>query len=255
MLFRSAYESDIAFRPELWAECARVAKPNAAVVSFAGSPTYHRIASAIEAGGWRVRQMWGWVFRNGFITSAWPKEGFDRLAPAFDPICFATRGKLLLNVHREPGKAWVRKRNKDERCSWSERAGERACIGEGRWPRSIISDGEDEEFRYFALSPNSPSLRSEKVAHPNQKPLALMRWLLNKLPANSIILDPFAGSGSTLVAAIAEGMSGIGIERDPEYHDIAQRRIADARRPCVAVGKTVKPSPGQLSLFPSEDVA
>ena len=55
-----------------------------------------------------------------------------------------------------------------------------------------------------------------------------MRWLASKMPANSIILDPFAGSGSTLVAAIAEGMNAIGVERDPEYHAIAQRRINEA---------------------------
>ena len=224
-----AYESDIAFRPELWAECARVAKPNAAVVSFAGSPTYHRIATAIESGGWKVRQMWGWVYRDGLITSAYPREGFDRLAPAMDPICYATRGKVLLRIERE-GPAWA----KTDKSGWSTtrrdysgRSGKMLSLDEkGHWPRAIASDGEPP-FEYFAM-PRTGRKPDGRTGHPNQKPLALMRWLLNKLPANSIILDPFAGSGSTLVAAIAEGMSGIGIERDPEYHAIAQRRINEA---------------------------
>lgn len=63
----------VSLRPEVWAACYSACGPNAALVAFAGSPTYHRIASAIEAGGWKVRQMWGWVYRDGMISSAYPK--------------------------------------------------------------------------------------------------------------------------------------------------------------------------------------
>ena len=220
-----AYESDIAFRPELWAECARVAKPNAAIVSFAGSPTYHRIASAIEAGGWKVRQMWGWVYRDGLITSAWPKEGFDRLAPAIDPICYATRGKMLLRLAREGDNEWHRNPASRGVMNYSARASSHGRDrAKGHWPRTLVAADGHGHFEFFALSRTAAG-RDENVGHPNQKPLALMRWLVGKLPPGSVVLDPFAGSGSTLVAAISEGMNAIGIERDPEYHAIAQRRI------------------------------
>lgn len=43
-------------------------------------------------------------------------------------------------------------------------------------------------------------------------------------PPGGIVLDPFAGSGSTLVAAVSEGMRFIGIEREAEYHRIAVTR-------------------------------
>ena len=110
--------------------------------------------------------------------------------------------------------------------------------------------------RFFYCAKASKADRGPDNTHPTVKNTTLMRWLCRLIAQpGDTMLDPFAGSGSTLVAAIAEGMNAVGIERDPEYHAIAQRRIADARRPCVAVGKTVKPSPGQLSLFPSEDVA
>ena len=221
-----AYESDIAFQPELWAECARVARPNAAVISFAGSPTYHRIATAIEAGGWRVRQMWGWVYRDGLITSAYPRDGFDRLAPAMDPICYATRGKVLLRLKRE-GKPWHINTPRSKASPMLDRfRSPETQAASGRWPKSIVSDAV-VPFAYF-LGSRTASRRGDRTSHPNQKPLALMRWLASKMPANSIILDPFAGSGSTLVAAIAEGMNAIGVERDPEYHAIAQRRINEA---------------------------
>ena len=65
--------------------------------------------------------------------------------------------------------------------------------------------------------------------HPTVKPLALMRWLV-KLVAypGDLVLDPFAGSGSTGVACAMEGREFIGIEREAEYLEIAKRRIEAA---------------------------
>jgi DNA modification methylase len=63
-----------------------------------------------------------------------------------------------------------------------------------------------------------------------------MRWLCRlACPPGGTILDPFAGSGSTLKAAISEGFSCIGIEAEAEYVAIAQRRIAaeQARHPLL----------------------
>lgn len=65
--------------------------------------------------------------------------------------------------------------------------------------------------------------------HPTQKPICLMRWLVrNYTQPGDTILDPFMGSGPTIVAAILEGRNAIGIELDPGYFAIAQRRCADA---------------------------
>jgi DNA modification methylase len=63
--------------------------------------------------------------------------------------------------------------------------------------------------------------------HPTVKPIDLMRWLVRLVtPPGGVVLDPFAGSGSTGCAAVQEGMHFIGIEMDPEYAEIARRRIA-----------------------------
>ena len=67
--------------------------------------------------------------------------------------------------------------------------------------------------------------------HPTVKPLALMRWLVRLVtPPGGTVLDPFLGSGSTLKAAVCEGMGGIGIEIDPGYFEIARRRIEEELR-------------------------
>lgn len=57
-----------------------------------------------------------------------------------------------------------------------------------------------------------------------------MRWCLGFLPDAQTILDPFMGSGTTLVACVKEGRHGIGIEIDEGYFEIACRRVAEAYR-------------------------
>ena len=64
--------------------------------------------------------------------------------------------------------------------------------------------------------------------HPTQKPVALMQWCLGFLPDAQTILDPFMGSGTTLVACAKLGRKGIGIELDPDYFEIACKRVREA---------------------------
>ena len=62
-----------------------------------------------------------------------------------------------------------------------------------------------------------------------------MRYLCRLItPPGGTILDPFMGSGSTGVAALAEGFDFIGIERDPEYYNIAKARILAAKRTALS---------------------
>jgi len=62
--------------------------------------------------------------------------------------------------------------------------------------------------------------------HPTVKPIALMEYLIKMVtPKGGIVLDPFAGSGSTLVAAKQNGFKYIGIELTPEYIPIIKARL------------------------------
>lgn len=87
-------------------------------------------------------------------------------------------------------------------------------------------------FRYEAKAPTSERPRVGGIAHPTVKPLDLMRWLVRLVtPPGGVVLDPFAGSGTTLEAAIVEGFRCIGIEREADYLPLIDQRVARAHPP------------------------
>lgn len=82
----------------------------------------------------------------------------------------------------------------------------------------------DGNARVYKRDPLASGDYREKV-HPTQKPIPLMRWCLSFAPNAQTILDPFMGSGTTLVAAKLEGRKAVGIEISEEYCEKAVRRM------------------------------
>ena len=81
----------------------------------------------------------------------------------------------------------------------------------------------DQPVRAFSYSHGQ--LATEGKDHPTQKPLDLMAWCIAFTPPGTVA-DPFAGSGSTLVAAKRLGRKAIGVELDERYCEIAAKRLA-----------------------------
>lgn len=109
----------------------------------------------------------------------------------------------------------------------------------GRFPANVIMDDEAGAMldaqspgssRFFYCAKAGKSEKQGGNSHPTIKPLALMQYLcrLTKTPTGGVVLDPFAGSGSTGVAALAEGREFIGIEMNAEYYEICKSRLAKA---------------------------
>ena len=106
----------------------------------------------------------------------------------------------------------------------------------GRYPGNLIHDGSDEATapfgkaaRFFYSGKATLADRGEGNDHPTVKPTALMRYLCRLItPPKGVVLDPFAGSGSTGRGAVLEGFSFVGIELDSRYCDISKRRIEEA---------------------------
>lgn len=85
------------------------------------------------------------------------------------------------------------------------------------YPLDMLDDGA----RRLCAAP-----RRMHVAHPTVKPLSLMRWLVRlAVPTGGCLLDPFAGSGTTLQAAVMEGFTAVGVERDPIYLPLIRLRL------------------------------
>jgi site-specific DNA-methyltransferase (adenine-specific)/modification methylase len=97
------------------------------------------------------------------------------------------------------------------------------------WPRAV----RRLQWRWHGMIRQG----NEDRYHPTQKPLEVMKWVIELCPKADTILDPFMGSGTTGVAAIQLGRKFIGIEREPKYFEIAVKRLEQA----VAQGQLFAP--------------
>lgn len=82
----------------------------------------------------------------------------------------------------------------------------------------------DRTVRVFRMAQCEAHTEMQTKVHPTQKPLLLIKWCLKWSDAKTI-LDPFMGSGTTLVAAKLEGRKAVGIEISKDYCDIAVKRL------------------------------
>lgn len=195
-----------------------------------------------------------WGTRAGdssFLESLRKGEGYESaggwgtaLKPALEPIVFARKpavGSTTANVAAFGTGAL----NID---------GCRVPAGEdepGRWPTNLLLDGYaaaelDRQapgerparffptFRYEAKAPTSERPVVNGVAHPTVKPLELMRWLVRLVtPPGGVILEPFAGSGTTVEAAVLEGFECIAVEREAEYLPLIEARLRKPLTPAL----------------------
>lgn len=283
----------VAFAAATWAAIARVAKPGAWLLAFGGTRTHHRMAVAIEDGGWQITDELAWLYAQGM-----PK-GRTTLKPAHEPILLA----------RKPAKRVTPLQIDESRIPFAdeddeaETKGKNRHVAEGRWPANVVlTDAvldpgtEDVVFarlesarghvpasrpasafqanaqratqhearldsgsysRFFLIpkagrgernaglegvaerpllwsagtqSPgtfqSAGTTRATRNAHPTVKPIELMSHLVRLVtPRGGAVLDPFAGSGSTAVAAIAHGRRCVAIESDRDYADLIPRRL------------------------------
>lgn len=97
---------------------------------------------------------------------------------------------------------------------------------------SFLADAEvawwSEGHGVYLKSLSAQKFRASNVGksfHPTQKPVPLMAWCIQKAKATGVILDPYVGSGSTLVAAKTTGRQCVGIEIEEKYCEIAAGRL------------------------------
>lgn len=122
---------------------------------------------------------------------------------------------------------------------------------DGRWPANVILDesqsavldenGGASRFFYVAKAPKSERPVVDGVAHPTVKPISLMSWLVRLVtPPGGTVLEPFAGSGTTVEASMREGFHVVAVEREADYLPLILARIdrEHARQAADAANRT-----------------
>jgi site-specific DNA-methyltransferase (adenine-specific) len=200
-------------------EWLRVLKPGASAFVFAGRRLAHRCICAFEDTGFTYRDMLAWdkgkaahraqrvsvVFERRANTSdaeKWTGWKIGNLRPLFEPILWFTKpykigGTIADNILQ---------------------------YNVGAFNEKILSNYEQEPNNIFAIN----AQKSDCGLHPTQKPLRLMELLIDLTTLeNQIVLDPFCGSGTTLVAAKKLNRKFIGIEKEKNYFLIANVRLSE----------------------------
>jgi DNA modification methylase len=112
-------------------------------------------------------------------------------------------------------------------------------LGAGGDYQPYGDSGGASRFFYVAKADASERPRVNGTAHPTVKPLSLMRWLVRLVtPPGGTVLEPFAGSGTTVEACIIEGFDCIAIEKGDEYLPLIMQRIHRRRDPVAAIRQT-----------------
>ena len=219
---------DIAFTTDLWKEVYRTIKPGAVLLAFAATRNYHRMATAIEDSGFEIFDMINWIYGSGF-----PKRK-NLLKPAHEPIVMARKGvnkSLNLDECRvgdfEQDTSKNRRNTQEEQIfkgGWKgDKGGE---VVKGRWPANVIHDGLEEDWSKYFYCSKASKKEKDDTNHPTVKPIDLMRYLVKLVtPKDGLVLDPFAGTGTTGEACILEGRNYYLIEKTKEYISDIEKRI------------------------------
>ena len=309
------------FTYEWGREALRVLKPGGYILAFAGSRTYHRMASGLEDAGFEIRDMLVWLHGQGFPKGANIAKNMDKASPHFEAVRQKTSGvgfaRMGFGKHTLVQKSKKSKlaEDHDEQHTALKPSLEPFVMGrkppkyknvtqnvyhygvgalnikecripvkgeaKGRWPANVLTDGSDvvrdalphtksvkaasarahagrdgkkglvggggpgasvrpedtysdegSVARFFYTAKCHPRERQcgmpagQKNEHQTVKPIAIMQFCVRLItPKGGVVLDPFAGSGSTGVAARLEGRRFLGIEREDKSAAIARSRV------------------------------
>jgi len=214
-------------------------KPGAYFLSFSSPRLYHAIAMSCEIAGFEVRDMINWTYTQTMpkgmsITHIIKKmsisdedkealireyEGFKtpQIRSCFEPICVAMKPTHSTFIRNELqfGTGLL---------NFSEKVG----IDSDRVPANIITT---EEFslcydKNFLVSKPGKKEKGTGNTHITVKPLALIEHLIKLFTKeNSVVVDPFLGSGTTAVACKHTNRRCIGVELNKEYYEICKERV------------------------------
>ncbi|SCY43775.1 DNA-methyltransferase [Microvirga guangxiensis] len=211
---REYYEWCLTWAPE-W---LRVLKPGGSALVFAGRRLAHRCIAAMEDSGFSYKDMLAWMREraphraqrlsavyerrgNADAAQTWDGWRVGNLRPTFEPVLWLTKPYKI-----------------------------GATLADNALVQGVGGYNQDAFLKYVSDPDNVLDLGfmpKEGGLHPTQKPVRLMQALIELTTREGqIVLDPFCGSGTTLVAAKALSRRFIGFEAEASYVEIARKRIS-----------------------------
>jgi len=214
-------------------------KPGGYFLSFSSPRLYHAIAMACDIAGFEIRDMINWTYTQTMpkgmsVThiinkmdisqeekSSLVEEYKDFKTPqiksCFEPICVAMKpiGKLTFIKNELNFKTGL--------IDFSQKVG----IDGDRVPANIITTEEYNETydKNFLIAKPNKKEKGEHNSHITVKPIQLIEHLIKIFSKkNSLVVDPFLGSGTTAIACKNTHRNCIGIEINPEYYEISRTR-------------------------------
>lgn len=228
------------FYTKLSEEVFRVLKPGGLFLSFSSQRLYHRMCVSVEDSGFEIRDMLAWIYTQSqakaFSLDHFIKKDVTltedeknkiisdlnglktlQLKPAIEPICFANKPVegTFLNNYLKYNVGLL-----DTKITTGE--------DDDRFPSNVITTQYIDELmdKVFLIGKPTKSEKGDFNFHPSVKPVILLEHLIKLFTReNATILDPFAGSGSTLIACKNTNRNCIGVEISEEYCDIIKKRI------------------------------
>lgn len=223
---------------EISKELHRIIKPGGFFFSFSSPRLYHRLVSAIDDAGFWIRDSFVWIYPH-----SQPKA--MSLNHFVDKLTIADEEKEILKFHL---KIWKTPQIKScfEPIVMAQKPPEGTFlenflkyrtglvntsvrIGNGMFPANVVKSEKTDEFidNYFLLPKPSISEKGFFNNHKTVKPLQLCEYIikLTTFDENAIVFDPFAGSGTTLLAAKINNRKYIGCDINKEYVEITKKRL------------------------------
>ena len=215
-------------------------KPGAFFLSFSSPRLYHATAMSCEIAGFEIRDMINWTY-----TQSMPKgmsishviQNMDmtqdeknklkqeykdfktpQIKSCFEPICVAMKpiGKVTFIQNELNYKTGL--------IDFSQKVG----LSKDKVPANIITTELIDEIydKNFLVSKPSKAEKGKDNTHKTVKPIAMIEHLIKLFSKeNSLVVDPFLGSGTTALACKNTNRKCIGIELNKEYHDISVKRL------------------------------
>jgi site-specific DNA-methyltransferase (adenine-specific) len=225
------------FYSEVSKEIFRVLKPGGAFVSFSSPRLYHSMTMAVEESGFEIRDMLAWVYTQSQVKafsqdhiiekdktkSREQKDNLKELCkdwrtpqlkPAIEPMCLAVKpieGRYIDNFEKY-GTGLLNTSDETK--------------VDGKFPSNVMTTQEGVLDTVFLVKKPTKAEKGDFNTHLSVKPLELVEHLIKLFTKDeSIILDPFMGSGTTAVAAVKSNRKYIGFDINQEYIDISNKRV------------------------------